>query len=744
MVMKIKFKNNREGCIEEKNGISVGRKILKSLLFLMPLAKYRRKWRRQLNKKLYQQMISYEISDSADEKNIDDDFYELKDNHQFELDLEKFYSDLVGRVKNKLHFKKSENYQENVSIIIPVYNVEEYIMHCMASILNQTFADIEVICIDDCSSDNSFQILSEIAGIDSRVSVFRLEKNQGQGIARNLGMSKAKGRFLIFIDSDDFIDFDYIEKIYRSALATNADITSAKVYVRDRTGLIRLATWYEYFKTKKNEYVEESEKINLLYKNSNTGACKHLYKKDFILNNNDITFAEGLVGEDQFFNLCAFYYANKIVVLDEDAPKYYYNTFAGISASPRKDDSKYKKKILDQITISKKILDYAKYKCFSQKTLFIVLRDTIYVNLQKMALLSSPFKEEYESQFFAMLDNFIMSVFSDNTCLHNISDSRTDAESPVLSVIVPVYNVADYLIPCLDSIINQTLGELEIICVEDVSTDNSRNILEKYAKENNRIRIIYHDKNRGLSAARNSGIQAANAPYIAFVDSDDTVAPEMYKTMLEMMQESGADVSVCGVDVKYDDEFCFIKNSDDKFFFINKTEVKKIDKSVLATCNVVAWNKIFKKSIIDQYKLCFPEGLAFEDNSFFWKYFTHAKSVHFIENKFYNYYRRTGSITGNSIVSQQAYIHDRLFVLLDIYKHLQKYGILHEYTDEFFKLSHTIISLVDDLAANNNKLALRHIAASILRNIGLERFRKEINMKSYSYLSEIISMKCSN
>lgn len=739
--MKQESDKNNQIFFKEKQKLPTGRKILKSLLFLIPIAKYRRKWRRNLNKPLYIQISPCTSPDSGEEKTSNYyDFYELQDNNVFEEELKRSHADLLRRIKDHLVSYLPDEYQKQVSIIIPVYNVEQYIGYCLATVLNQTFKNIEVICIDDCSSDRSFQIISEIAEIDSRVKILRQEKNQGQGIARNLGIRESHGDYLIFIDSDDFIDFNYIEKLYLSATTTNADITSAKVFVRDKTGMIRLATWYEYCKIEKSEYIGESEKINLLYKNSNTGACKHLYKRELLLHHNDISFAEGLVGEDQFFNLCAFYHANKIVLLDEDSPKYYYNTFAGISASPRKEDAMYKKKILDQIDISKKLLYYAKDQCFSQKTLFILLKDTIHINLQKLGLLSSSFKEEYKSQFLAMLDTFIASIIPDDIPSQHIPDSTTEEPPPILSVIVPVYNVENYLVPCLESLADQTLGSIEIICVEDVSTDNSRKILEEYALTHPNIKIIYHDKNKGLSAARNTGILAARAPYVAFVDSDDTVASNMYETMMKFMQESGADVSVCGVDVKYDPDFLFIKNSDDQFFAIDKTKFQKIDKSVLASCNVVAWNKIFKKSIIDQYHLRFPEGLAFEDNSFFWKYFTLAKSVYFINEKFYNYYRRTGSITGNSMVSQQSYIHDRLFIIIDIYNHLEKYHIIHEYADEFFKLSYNIISLVDDLSSSDNKLALSHITASILRNIGIDRFKNEIDGKTYANLTEIIAL----
>ena len=115
---------------------------------------------------------------------------------------------------------------------------------------------------------------------------------------------------------------------------------------------------------------------------------------------------------------------------------------------------------------------------------------------------------------------------------------------PKVSIIVPVYNVGKYLSKCLDSLINQTLEDIEIICINDGSTDNSGSICDKWQSRDNRIRVIHRD-NGGASSARNSGIKIAVGRYIAYVDSDDWIRQDMYEVMHKMIVTSGADVAIC-------------------------------------------------------------------------------------------------------------------------------------------------------------------------------------------------------
>ena len=116
-----------------------------------------------------------------------------------------------------------------VSIIIPVYNVERYLPKCLDSVINQTLRDIEIICIDDCSTDGSYEILQEYASKDDRIIVLKQETNQGQGVARNRGIDIAKGEYIGFVDPDDWIELDMYEKMYNQAKNLNSEIVICNI-----------------------------------------------------------------------------------------------------------------------------------------------------------------------------------------------------------------------------------------------------------------------------------------------------------------------------------------------------------------------------------------------------------------------------------------------------------------------------------------------------------------------------------
>ena len=115
-----------------------------------------------------------------------------------------------------------------VSVIIPVYNVEPYLEKCLDSLINQTLKDIEIICINDCSTDNSLNILEQFKNKDERIKLINLKENKGAAAARNEGLKIAKGEYLGFVDPDDYVDLNFYEELYKKAKQDDADIVKAK------------------------------------------------------------------------------------------------------------------------------------------------------------------------------------------------------------------------------------------------------------------------------------------------------------------------------------------------------------------------------------------------------------------------------------------------------------------------------------------------------------------------------------
>ena len=178
-----------------------------------------------------------------------------------------------------------------------------------------------------------------------------------------------------------------------------------------------------------------------------------------------------------------------------------------------------------------------------------------------------------------------------------------------ISVIVPVYNVEEFLPQCLDSILAQTLTELEIICIDDGSPDNSGKILDDYAKKDNRI-IVIHQNNGGVSLARNTGIKNATGKYIGFVDPDDWIDKDFYQNLYQAAEDYQADIVGTG--------FCSFKNNKKKTMYSvkkNKIALTMEDKFKIFNMpkNNFVWTKIYKRDMICKQNLFFPIGMTYED-----------------------------------------------------------------------------------------------------------------------------------
>ena len=247
-----------------------------------------------------------------------------------------------------------------------------------------------------------------------------------------------------------------------------------------------------------------------------------------------------------------------------------------------------------------------------------------------------------------------------------------------VSVIVPVYNVAEYLRECLNSIVNQTLEGIEIICVNDGSTDNSLEILEEYAKMDSRVKV-FTIENSGISQARNFGIKHAKGEYIGFVDSDDYINETMFEKLYISCKQNDLDISMCQISL-FDDETGEVNNDLD---YYNLKVFKDLDKDVFNaddttefTCNIVVnvYNKLYRKSLLEDNSIVFPPNLIFEDELFFMKTYLLAQRISIV-NEFLYYYRlnRKGSIT--YLEKENNYV-DMVYIYKkerEIFKELNKY-----------------------------------------------------------------------
>ncbi|MCX4276033.1 MAG: glycosyltransferase [Candidatus Gastranaerophilales bacterium] len=282
-----------------------------------------------------------------------------------------------------------------VSVIIPVYNVEQYLERCLDSVINQTLKDIEIICVDDCSTDNSLEILTRYAKDDSRIKVVALKENKKQGYARNKALKVATSEYIGFIDSDDEIELNYYEKLYNKAKETNSDIACANI-VAVKSDKINKAVWLREGKNDGQKLCTIFEKLKRVYENSSTSPCKHIYKAE-LLKNSNIGFSEGCFHEDQLFNIKAYYFANQVILENENSPVYKYFMRDGSTTRQDLKSPRYKKFFFDQLFVIQEIIGFLKLKKIDNVTKAVLLKDFE----QIVTNLSNKINEHYLMEFLA-------------------------------------------------------------------------------------------------------------------------------------------------------------------------------------------------------------------------------------------------------------------------------------------------------------------------------------------------------
>jgi|GEM_PF-2345510 len=221
------------------------------------------------------------------------------------------------------------------------------------------------------------------------------------------------------------------------------------------------------------------------------------------------------------------------------------------------------------------------------------------------------------------------------------------SEKPKVSVILPVYNVGKYLRQSLDSLISQTLKDIEIICIDDGSTDDSYSILEEYKAKDERIKVI-HKSNKGTGAARNDGLRIAKGECIGFVDPDDWVKPDMFERLYNEIKEKNLDIAMCmpdGWDEKNGVNRPFPYFIDDNFK--NIPEGRVFNRRDLSPFQypMCVWNKLYTKKLFDDNDISFAEGLDFEDHKAIFGALLAAERISFMREKLYVYrFNREGSV----------------------------------------------------------------------------------------------------
>lgn len=576
------------------------------------------------------------------------------------------------------------------TVVVPVYNVEKYVKQCIESIIKQTFKNFELLIIDDCSTDNSMEIAEKISANDSRIKILYNDRNRGVGYTRNRGIDLAKGKYIMFTDSDDWIEPWTLQLLYDTF--QDKDITSI------------CYDGYTYIdseqKVCKEKLTDNSEGFltftpdNICY---GSDYCLKAYTTESIREKN-IYYPEGLNFEDGEFYYKYFALNPKTYILEEQL--YYYR---------RRENSIVTNKNIgivkleDIYQVVKNVREFYKERGIYEqyKKSLLLLASTrintcknIYNNYERSLPLSKNILKEFD----------FPNEFED-----------LQRKSPFFSVIVPFYNVEKYIEQCLESIQGQTFSDFEIICVDDCGQDNSYKIVKNLAKEDKRIRVVKHKKNQGLGAARNTGVKCAHGEYILFVDSDDWLDINALQILFDKIQQTHMDVISFKVNVWWENS----QKLTDMFFFPTFTNLPEgyfeLNDKNFFTYPCYLWNKVYKRSFLLENNIFCPESFYFEDEEFYLKMFICMKKHYVADANLYFYRRRGDSILGESCTN--AKVAEQIFDAGErIYGFLVESGLFEQYKQAFLQIVNANINIWR--AYPNIQKQLLPRISSYIKNIG--------------------------
>lgn len=294
----------------------------------------------------------------------------------------------------------------------------------------------------------------------------------------------------------------------------------------------------------------------------------------------------------------------------------------------------------------------------------------------------------------------------------------------LISIIVPVYNVKDYLIKCLESIYNQTLKNYEVIIVDDGSTDGCSKIIDDYCKDKNNF-YVYHKKNGGLMSAWLEGVKHISGDYIGFVDSDDYIEATMFEKMVKYAEDYRCDIVMCDRYDVYHSDIKISKSCIEPGLYQGK-EIEKIYKSILPTFNGkhitnARWNKIFRKEIfLKNIKYCNHKSRICEDRFITPACIFSAKSFYYLDEPLYYYVQREGSNHSKSSEKLQ----DAMELLYQIQKKVLKDNELEE----------QYVELVERANLNYLRLMLERNFADVgNEKVKIKLAKRILESKEYRY-----------
>lgn len=615
---------------------------------------------------------------------------------------------------------------KNISVIIPCYNTEKYIEKCIDSILNQTYKNIEIILIDDLSTDNTYNIISSYAEKHKNIIAIQNKKNSGAAYSRNIALKHAKYELISFIDSDDYIDSNYYESMIKLIEKDNSDIVVCDICTRYDESDDECIT-----KACKNR----NDKYSYIDNGLSASPCNKIFKKADLLK---YPFPEGIMNEDIATVLPIMIYANKISYNEDTLYNYIqrkdsvqnsklnekrFDLFKSLDILEQRVERNEKNKkywdaiIYNQVisflfyylTKEKKYIKRRKYlKIFNNLSKKYNIQDNplldcFYDRIGKKHKLYYRYLLLFNTKGFYDISNEIIAFYhfyiklrknvikkyitiSDIVDLskyqHNLKDSDVK-----ISVIIPNYNYEKFLLQRIYSILYQKEKIFEIIILDDKSRDNSRELINEIynkIKDYINIRTIYNNENSGTAFKQwKKGFEQASGDYVWIAEADDYCSNKFLKNVVKPIRKNKKIV------ISYSNTSFIDKDG----YIVMKSIIPEIDQQKTGH-----WNNDYINNGLDEihnyaYLNCTIANVSsvlfkkdnyldyFEKSSKFkqagdWMFYIYVMSTGEISyiNKHLNYYR----IHGSNVTSQTKKKN-----------HLEEIKKVHKEIDKEFNLDDT-------------------------------------------------------
>lgn len=591
-----------------------------------------------------------------------------------------------------------------ISIVIPVYNMEKYLTQCLESVISQTYHNLEIICINDGSTDNSLKILKKFQQKDNRIKVYT-QKNKGSGIARNQGIFRAKGKFIYFIDPDDFFpNKRVLSLLYKKSTHNNAVLCGGSIKISTDPANINGVSNFQKLCSFQNEGWIDS--INCA---SPYGFWRFLYQTEFLLKNH-ILFPPYRRYQDVPFFLEVLIKSKKFYAIKQEV--YVYRVSHKVVTYNLQQATDLIKGIRDCLIAS-----------FNNN--FQKIHTTVANTINNKEYCNAFKHLTHTRENFSLLKELIASihypiVLKEIPCFSLYNLNHIAPTLCKIAVIILIYNTDQYIERCLRSVCSQTYENIEILCINNGLTENSLSILKKFQRKDLRISIINLDK-KELSEAKNIALQHVTSDYVTFISSNDYIDPNYLEVMHNKIIKEDADFCVCNI-------LAIEKNCQQKSLFEewNKLRIQYPINPNRIFPNI--WGKLFKMSLVRKYQLNFPIG--FLDENLYWHFLYSSLSAKYsiVPERLYYY----GKNDINSTINQNSFIkdtHSSIFkIICCIFDSLNKYqvkDIYYNYLDTLF------FDQLDQLLKKNKVFINKNLFMIIKEYLMRSEHAEEIFKKRY-------------